>query len=240
MSRPELSVVLPVYNEGENVVPTLEAVERALAGVAHETFVFYDFDEDPTVPVVKRLQATLPSVRPLRNDLGRGVLNAIKAGFGAASAPHVLVTMADASDDPDDIPAMLELARQGADVVAGSRYMPGGRQYGGPLIKRTLSRIAGLSLHWIGGMPIHDPTNNFKIYSRRLLDSVEIESTAGFELATELTAKAYLKGMKLAEVPTTWRDRVAGESNFQLRRWLPHYLHWYLIGMGGRLRRRTR
>jgi hypothetical protein len=132
---------------------------------------------------------------------------------------------------------MVSLARGGADVVAASRYMRGGRQLGGRYLQRTLSRTAGLTLHWFGGVPTHDPTNNFKLYSRRFLDAVTIESRAGFELALELTVKATLAGRRIAEVPTTWRDRTAGQSNFRLRKWLPHYLRWYAVAFRGRLRR---
>jgi hypothetical protein len=115
--------------------------------------------------------------------------------------------------------------------------MRGGHQIGGPFVKRTLSRAAGLSLHWVAGVPTHDSTSNFRLYSRRLLDAVEIESQAGFELGLELTVKAYRLGMGVDEVPTTWRDRVAGESRFRLWKWLPHYLHWYWLGMAGRFTR---
>ena len=142
--------------------------------------------------------------------------------------------MADGSDEPHVVDPMVSLAQDGADVVAASRYMRGGRQIGGPPLKRLLSRAAGLTLHWFAGVPTHDPTNNFKLYSRRFLDSVEIESTAGFELALELTVKATLDGRRVAEVPTTWRDRTAGQSNFKLRKWLPHYLHWYRVAFVGR------
>ena len=107
--------------------------------------------------------------------------------------------------------------------------MRGGHQVGGPPLKRLMSRTAGLTLHWFAGVPTHDPTNNFKLYSRRFLDTVTIESTAGFELALELTVKATIAGRRVAEVPTTWRDRTAGQSNFKLRKWLPHYLHWYWV-----------
>ncbi len=123
---------------------------------------------------------------------------------------------------------------RGADVVSASRYMRGGRQVGGPPLKRLMSRTAGLTLYWFAGVPTHDPTNNFKLYSRRFLDTVTIESTAGFELALELTVKATLAGRTVAEVPTTWRDRTAGQSNFKLRKWLPHYLHWYRQAIVGR------
>jgi len=144
---PALSIVIPVYNEGENVVPTLRGVVDQTRTRPLEVLIVHDFDEDTTVPVVKRLQAELPELRLHRNTLGRGVLNAMKSGLRAARAPFVVITMGDGSDNPADIDPMYELARGGADVVAGSRYMRGGRQVGGPLLKRTMSRTAGLSLH---------------------------------------------------------------------------------------------
>jgi hypothetical protein len=150
----------------------------------------------------------------------------------------VVVTMGDGSDDPGDIDAMYALARGGADVVAGSRYMRGGHQVGGPLLKRSMSRVAGLSLHWLGGLPIHDATSNYRLYSKRLLQQVAIESTGGFELGLELTVKAYALGMPVAEVPTTWRDRTAGQSRFRLWKWLPRYLRWYWVGIAARFNRR--
>ena len=232
---PALSVVIPVYNEGENVVPTLRGIVERSRTRPLEVLVVYDFDGDTTVPVVKRLQADIPELQLHRNTIGRGVLNAIKSGLAAARAPYVLVTMGDGSDDAGDIDAMYQLARAGADVVAGSRYMRGGRQLGGPLLKRTMSRTAGLSLHWLAGIPIHDATSNFRLYSKRLLEKVTIESTGGFELGIELTVKAHLLGMRVAEVPTTWRDRTAGQSRFQLWQWLPRYMKWYWRGIAGRV-----
>ena len=230
--------MIPVYNEGENVLPTLRAIEEGVRTRPYEVLVVYDFDADTTVPVVQRLQAEMPALKLHRNTIGRGALNAIKSGLAAAQAPYVVVTMADGSDDPADIDRMLVAARGGADVVSGSRYMRGGRQLGGPLLKRTLSRAAGLSLRWLGGVPTHDPTNSFRLYSRRLLDAVPIESQGGFELGIELTVKAHLRGMRVAEVPTTWHDRTAGQSRFRLRQWIPHYLRWYLRGLTSRVRRR--
>ncbi len=236
---PELSVVIPVYNEGEAVAPVLRAMSGAIHA-AHEIVVVYDFDEDTTVPVVARLASELPGLRGHRNDIGRGVLNAMKSGIADARGDFVLISMGDGSDEPHLVDPMLDLARAGADLVAPSRYMRGGRQVGGPPLKRLLSRLAGLSLHWFGGVATHDATNNFKLYSRRFLDSVTIESRAGFELGLELTVKATLAGRRVAELPTTWRDRTAGQSNFKLRQWLPHYLRWYVAAFVGRFRRRRR
>jgi len=233
---PDLSVVMPVYNEGEAVEPVLRALDSAVR-TPHEILVVYDFDGDTTVPVIVRLTPEIDGLRGLRNDLGRGVLNAMKAGLAEARGSYLLISMADGSDDPACIDSMVELARSGADVVAGSRYMRGGRQIGGPPLKRLMSRVAGLTLHWFAGVATHDPTNNFKIYRRQFIDSVRIESSAGFELALELTVKATLAGRPVAELPTTWRDRTAGQSNFKLRAWLPHYLRWYGVAFRGRLRR---
>jgi len=127
---PALSIVVPVYNEGENVVPTLRGIVEQTRTRPLEVLVVHDFDEDSTVPVVKRLQSQLPELRLYKNTLGRGVLNAMKSGLRAARAPYVLITMGDGSDNPADIDPMYQLARAGADVVAGSRYMRGGHQMG--------------------------------------------------------------------------------------------------------------
>ena len=236
MTTPELSIVMPVFKEGEAVEPVIRALTR-FVHTSHEVIVVYDFDEDPTVPVIERLAGELTAVRGHRNDLGRGVLNAMKAGIAAGGGSYVLITMSDGSDEPHIVDSMVAYARDGADVVAASRYMPGGHQVGGPVFKRLLSRVAGLSLHHVGGVATHDPTNNFKLYAKRFLDDVIIESEAGFELALELTVKAAISGRRIAEIPTTWRDRTSGASNFKLRQWLPHYLRWYLLALRHRRHR---
>lgn len=243
MPGPELSVVMPVYNEGEAIRRVLGELERSVT-TSHEVLVVYDFDEDTTVAPVRALADQFPNIRLHRNTRGRGVLNAMRSGIDAASAPLVLITMADGSDDHTIVDAMVERARSGAAVVAASRYVKGGRQEGGPLVKSVMSRAAGLSLHWVGGVPVRDATNSFKLFRRDFLESVDIESTGGFELALELTVKAYAAGLPMAELPTTWRDRTEGESRFDLRSWLPLYLKWYLRGMsvraGAMLRRAGR
>ena len=236
---PSLSVVIPVFNEAENIGRVLEEF-RAKVHTLHELIVVYDVDEDTTVSVVRDLLAEMPSVRLHRNRRGRGVLNAMLSGIEAARAPLVLVSMADGSDDLRQVDGMVALGESGADLVAASRYMRGGRHVGGPRLKRLLSRAAGLSLHRLGRVPIHDATNNFKLNRREFLESVKIESSGGFELAIELTVKATLDGRQLAELPTTWRDRTAGQTRFRLLAWLPLYLRWYLHLFRGRLLARGR
>ena len=227
---PMISLVVPVFNEAENIVPFLQDVEEQVHE-PHETLLVYDFPEDATLAAVAAMAPPCPSVRLVHNTIGRGVLNALKAGLRASVGDVVVVMMADRSDDARDVSAMAGLVRGGADVVAGSRYVRGGSQIGGPLVKRTLSRLAGISLHYLAGLPVRDATNNFRAYSRRVVEGIAVESEAGFSVALELTVKAHWRGWRLAEVPTTWRDRTAGQSRFRLWAWLPHYLHWYLLAV---------
>lgn len=238
MSEPLLSVVLPVYNEGANIERVLRELARHTPA-SREILVVYDFAEDDTLPAVERLRPEITGVDLVRNTRGRGVLNAMRTGIDTARGRFVLITMADGSDDYTTLPEMVRAAEDGAALVAASRYMRGGAQQGGPLLKRTLSRIAGLTLHLAGGLPIHDPTSNYKLYARDFLERVTIESEAGFELALELSVKAHRLGLPVREVPTTWRDRTAGTSRFRLRRWLPYYLRWFWYGMATRLTSRA-
>ena len=177
----QIDIVVPVYQEAENIQPFLRELEAAVQE-RHEILVVYDFPEDDTLNALAAMQPPCPNVRLVHNTLGRGVLNAVKAGFQASTGDVVIVMMADRSDDPRDVPALARLIREGADVAAGSRYARGGAQVGGPFIKRTLSRLAGVSLHYLAGLPIRDATNNFRAYSRRVVEQIPIESEAGFAL----------------------------------------------------------
>jgi hypothetical protein len=171
-SVPEFSIVVPVYNEAENIIPELRAIERDVRG-EFEILIVYDFEEDTTLPSIRGMDPPIARVRLVRNDLGKGVVNAIRKGFIASRGRlGAVVTMADLSDPPERINAMVGKLRDGCDVVAGSRYMKGGSQIGGPFIKRTLSRLAGESSYWLSGVGIHDVTTNFRAYSRRVVKQI--------------------------------------------------------------------
>lgn len=227
-----VSLVVPVYNEAENILPLLDAVKDHVSS-EHETLLVYDFEEDTTLPPARQFGENYEQLRLVANTIGPGVLNALKTGLNEARGDVVVVTMADLSDDVTQIDEMADHIRDGAGVVAASRYMAGGQQIGGPPVKTMLSRLAGLSLYWLTGIGTHDATNNFKAYSRDLLDSVSIESGSGFELGLELTVKSYLTGHTIDEIPSTWRDRTAGESRFKVLKWMPGYLRWYLKAILG-------
>src|ERR1700676_4886364 len=117
-----ISLVVPVFNESANIQPFLRDVE-ALVHEPHEILLVYDFPEDTTLPAVAAMTPPCPNVRLIHNTLGRGVLNALKAGFKASAGDVVIVMMADRSDEPTAVGPMARLVRGGFDVVAGSRYM---------------------------------------------------------------------------------------------------------------------
>ncbi len=238
-TQPELlMIIVPVYNEHENFPRLIEAIETQIEP-PFAVLMVYDFDEDSTVPVARKLAKTRPWLDLVKNNLGRGPANAIRAGFQAAGSGPALVVMGDLSDDLRDVAGMRKLYAQGNRIVCASRYVAGGRQIGGPWLKGTLSRMAGLSLYHLVRFPTHDATNNFRLYDAELVNEMGIDSSHGFEIALELTAKAFARGERIAEVPTTWTDRSAGESRFRLFKWMPRYLRWYASALRGLVRRAT-
>jgi len=233
-AAPRVSVVVPVYNEGEAIVPFLG---RLFDGVRLpcEVLVVYDDPSDTTVPYLEKYAEAEPRLVPTHNTDGRGPARAIRFGILRAHAKVAVVTMADGSDDPEQIDSLCRLVERGVVVAAASRYMSGGQQIGGPFVKSWLSRLAGLSLYWLAGVGTRDATNSFKAYATSFVRDVGIDSDTGFEIGLELVAKAKRLGLQVAEIPTIWLERAQGVSNFKVARWIPRYLRWWRFAFGRRL-----
>ena len=231
---PRVSVVVPAYNESEHIIPVLDRLFESVR-LPCEVLVVVDTEEDDTIPVVAEYSLKEPRIRCLVNTYGRGPANAIRFGIDAAAAPVTVVTMADGCDDPRQIDELARLVDRGVAVAAASRYMPGGQQVGGPVLKGMLSKLAGRSLRVFTHIGTRDPTNSFKAYSTEFVHAVGIDSRGGFEIGIELTAKAKRLRMPVAEIPTIWLDRQAGMSNFKVAKWIPGYLRWYRFAFGRQL-----
>lgn len=229
---PRISIVIPAYNEGDSIVPCLERILEAISWPC-EVLVVVDFAEDSTRAVLSAHPDE--RVRVVISSYGRGPANAIRFGFDNALAPIVVVTMADGSDDPEQIEGLARLVERGVAVAAASRYAAGGQQVGGPLFKGLMSRAAGRSLHLFARVGTSDATNSYKAYRRDFVTAVGIDSRFGFEIGLELTAKAKRLGLPIAELSTIWLQRDGGVSNFKLWTWIPKYLHWYRFAFGSRL-----
>jgi dolichol-phosphate mannosyltransferase len=226
-----VSVVIPAYNEQDGVVPVLDRIFQAVESTL-EVLVVVDNASDTTVPVVQDHPRFGHGLNLLINTYGRGPAHAIRYGIDHASHDVVVVTMADGSDDPRQIDPLARLVERGVVVAAASRYCPGGQQVGGPLLKGLISQGAGRSLGILARVGTHDATNSFKAYSTSFIREVGIHSTSGFEIGLELTAKARRLRRPVAELPTIWLDRTFGDSNFDMKAWIPKYLRWYRFAFG--------
>ena len=133
---------------------------------------------------------------------------------------------------------MVELIRdEGYDIVCASRYMKGGQQIGGPLAQGPDVADRGGKPLLAGGVADARRHERLPRLPPERLAEFPIESQGGFAYSLEITAKAYAAGRRITEVPSTWRDRSAGQSRFRLRAWLPHYLRWYFYALTHRPRR---
>jgi dolichol-phosphate mannosyltransferase len=227
MNECQLEIIIPVYNEGENINKVYARLAKILENkISWRAFFIYDFDADTTIPFLEKIKQQDARVIPIKQTYGKGVINALKFGFHNAHDGAIAVVMGDNSDDLETLPQMYQAFLNGASVVASSRHDKAGEYLGGHPVKKYLSRIAGWVLNTTG-LGTKDPTNNFKLYSGKFIKSVTIESQAGFEIALELTVKAAVNGLKIVEIPGKWQDREAGVSNFKIIKWLPHYLRWF-------------
>lgn len=228
-----LNLVIPVYNEKDNILKTFKEIEKKVKQKKIHIYIVYDFAEDNTLPVINRYleEHNIFEIELIKNKYGRGVLNAIKTGIESVDSGPIVVVMADLSDDLESVNSMIALYNKGYNVICGSRYMTGGKQFGGPFYKSFLSRMAGVSLYYLIQIPTHDVTNSFKLYDKAIFKDIVIRSKGGFELGMEITIKGFIKGYKIGEVPTIWHDRVDGSSNFRFWQWLPSYMKWYLYAL---------
>lgn len=226
----ELDIVIPVYDEGENIRHVLDALRAVRTPL--RVLICYDSESDNTLTSLRSYRSPFP-VEPVRNR-GKGVLGAVVTGLRTSDAPAVLVLPADDDYNADRIDAMIGVLRQGNEIVAASRFAAGGRMDGCPMVKAVLVRTAAFILYHIARLPTRDATNGFRLFSRRAIDEIEIESTVGFAYGMELLVKCHRLGWPIAEVPALWRERLRGRSRFRAIRWSPAYLRWFLYALATR------
>jgi dolichol-phosphate mannosyltransferase len=231
-STTKLSIVIPVRNEGLNLRIMLKLLP-AVVGVPHEVVVVYDFLQDDTVPVIEAMQVTYPSLRGVHNTVGKGVINALRAGVQAANGEYVLIFAADEVGPVLAIEQMLELMESGCDFVSCTRYAHGGRRLGGSLIGGILSRVANLLFYRVAGSAFTDCTTGIKMFRRSVFDILDLQAKpVGWAVAFEMAIKAELTGQSLGEVPIISIDRLyGGTSTFRVAPWVREYTRWFIWGM---------
>jgi dolichol-phosphate mannosyltransferase len=224
-----VDIVIPVYNEGRGILRVLDSFERAVK-TPIRILICYDRETDTTLSALTKAHSKFEII-PVKNK-GKKAHGAVITGMAFGRSPAVIVYMADDDYSAGLIDRMIEEFRRGCDVVVPSRFIPGGSMEGCRWYKALPLRVAAWTLAHIARFPAHDPTNAFRLFSRRLLDAAPIESTLGFTFSIELTAKCHRLGWKIAEVPARWFERSEGKSRFRVFDWAGGYLRWYFYIFG--------
>ena len=226
MTSERLDIIIPVYNEGESFHRVLEAL-RCNVRAPFRVLLCYDHDGDTTLQAIQSYpQASEITIVPVKNP-SRGPHAAVMAGLRYSDSPARLVYPGDDDYNAGIVDRMHRLAQQGFDIVAASRFMPGGSMKGCPWLKAFLVRSSAFVLHRVARLPTHDASNGFRLFSQRVVEQIPVQSSQGFTYSLELLVKCHRLGWRIGEVPAQWYQRKAGASRFRVLKWLPGYLRWF-------------
>jgi dolichol-phosphate mannosyltransferase len=213
-------LILPTYNEAENIEPMVRAA-RAQLGEGDRILVVDDNSPDGTGQIADRLAEEIEGVEVLHRPGKQGLGRAYLAGFRRAldgGAELLLEMDSDFSHDPDDLPRLIAAA-QDADLVLGSRYVPGGNVVDWGLVRKLVSRGGSWYARTVLGVGVRDLTGGFKCFRRSVLESLDLESVHadGYGFQIELTYRAIKAGFNVVEIPIVFRDRRVGQSKMNAR-----------------------
>ena len=216
-------LILPTYNEAENIEALVRAALPQLesTGREHTILIVDDGSPDGTGQIADRLAEEHEPVRVLHRSAKQGLGRAYLAGFEVAlagGADLVLEMDSDFSHDPADLPRLIAAA-DAADLVLGSRYVPGGGVEDWGIVRRALSRGGSAYARLLLGVPVRDLTGGFKCFHRRVLETIDLQGVHadGYGFQIELTYRAVQAGFRVAEVPITFRERRVGRSKMTAR-----------------------
>jgi dolichol-phosphate mannosyltransferase len=218
-------LILPTYNEAENIRAILSASAEVLAAAAPEDFrvlVVDDGSPDGTGTIAQELAAEHDWLDVLHRTEKNGIGPAYLAGFRHAldrGAGYVMEMDSDFSHDPADLARLLAAVRKDADLALGSRYVPGGGVSDWGLLRRFISEGGSTYARWVLGLKVRDLTGGFKCFRREVLEAIHFDSvrSRGYAFQVELTYRAVRSGFRVVEVPIVFRDRQQGQSKMSWR-----------------------
>ena len=227
--KSDIDILIPVFNENEIIVKKIKNIQSVLK-YNYKIFICYDYDEDPTLKIIKETFPNSLNILFIKN-FSQGFNNALISGFKSSKAEAIIIFMADDHINHNSINLCYEKFQEGFQVVCPSRFIKGGQMIGNPFLKGALTKITSFFLFNFTSFPIKDPTNSFRLFEKKLINEVTIESNKGFTLSLELTAKAHRLGYKIIEIPTIWIEREKGKSRFKLISFIVPYTKWlfYII-----------
>ena len=220
----KLDIIIPVYNEKENIVQLLKALEKEIV-CNFRVLICYDSESDQTLKYVKNADIIKNQILLIKNPK-QGPNSAILEGIKSSDAEIILVYMADDFENIKLINNMINLVDRGHDLVIPSRFVSGGKMLGAKKLKKTITVLGSYLIYYFGRVPFKDCTNAFKMFSSNLKSKIKLKSTKGFTFAMELTIKSYLNNLKIIEIPSIWVEVEGRKSNFKIFKWLPYYIYW--------------
>lgn len=222
----KLSVVIPAQNEEGSIERTVEGIVAVLERerIDYEVLVVDDGSGDSTAEVVAAIAARNPRVRCEPSHYEKGFGMAIRAGLDLFEGDAVVIAMADASDDPEDIVRYQRLLEEGWDCAFGSRFMPGAQVHDYPRLKLTINRLANWFIRVLFRHGYNDTTNAFKGYRREVIETIQPLLSKHFNLTVEMPLKAIVRGHSFAVIPTDWTNRTAGEAKLAMKEMGSRYL----------------
>jgi len=229
-----LSIVMPVRDDGATL-QIVSKVINALLTVPHEIVVVHDTADDDAVEAVAALREKFDNVFCVHNKRGRGVANAVISGVEAANGTYVVTFAADDLGPVLALEKMVRYMNAGCQFVSVTRYASGGKCFGGTPIARLLSRWANRTFGWFSSSVLTDCTMGFKMFRKDVFPLFELDPKgAGWSFAFDMSIKAQLLGLKIAEVPIVSLNRLfddEGTSTFSLWSWIKVYMRWYWYGV---------
>jgi dolichol-phosphate mannosyltransferase len=214
----KLSIVIPARNEAGNIGETVDAIRSRLQreGIDYEILVVDDGSSDATCAEIEMRVAIDPGVRLERNTGAHGFGRAIRYGLERFTGDAVVIVMADASDNPEDIISYYYVLRDSAECAFGSRFVHGGTVYNYPHFKLVINRLANTFVKWLFRLPYNDITNAFKGYRAEVIRGCQPLISPHFNLTVELPLKAIVRGYSYKVLPISWRNRKTGVSSLKL------------------------
>ena len=225
--QPELSIVIPAFNEEANIGPCIDDLLALLVdqhGIRTEIIVVNDNSSDATEATALQRRERWPGIRLVRRHAPGGFGRAIRAGLQFVRGEVVVIYMADRSDHPSDVLKYLQVIREGNDCAYGSRFVPGAVVHNYPKVKLIMNRVVNKTIQWLFWTRHNDLTNAFKAYRLEVIQRCGPYRACHFNITLEMSLSALISGYRIAAVPINWEGRTWGSSKLRMHEMGRRYL----------------
>lgn len=227
MLKKKLDIVIPVYNESDLIIDTINSINNNLK-YDFNILICYDLDNDSTLGAINsNIKINKSNIFYIKNKL-LGAHGAVMTGIKNSKSEYILVMPADDDYNAKNFNIMIDyMVKENIEVLCPDRFITPNSIINGPFLKFLLVRIINFSLYYLTDIPTKDSTNGFRFFSRKVIENIKIESNAGFTYSIEYLVKSIKNGYKVGVFPAKWKERNKGQSRFRIFKWSLNYLYWY-------------